>query len=92
MNNNIKAIITVVPKWIMLIFYMLLAYLPCRWFYEYHFCPGILFYYMIPDEALMAVFLACCWGIWSTVSAKKLNANYWFKSIIIVIVYFSIIF
>lgn len=92
MNKNGKVNLMLTFKWVMIVFYTALAYLPCRLFYEYHFCPDIIFYFMIPDEALLAAILTCCWGLWSTVYVKKFNTNYWVKSIIITIAYIYTIF
>ncbi len=86
MKDNRKTTITVVIKWIMFIFYLLLAYMPGSLLYKHLFCPWILGY-MVPDEALLAILLACCWGIWSTVQIKQFNVNYWVKSIIITLVW-----
>lgn len=86
MKGNGKSVLIIAIKSLMFILYALLAYPACSLLYEHHFYPGIMYLIWIPDEALLAAFLACCWGIWSTLSVKKLNANYWIKSGIILIV------
>ena len=69
------------------IVYLVLLYSPCNLFYEYHFCPGILHYYQIPDELLCAGVISCLWGIESTFLANRLNIEFWIKNVLILIIY-----
>ncbi len=78
-NNIIKAI--------MIAIFVLLLLWYCQLFYEYHFCPGIMHIYEIPDILLVTGAIACIWGIASTLITKRLSMTYWIKVVIIFIVY-----
>ena len=80
--NTIKII-----KLGLFIIYMTLIVFLCKLFYEYHFCPGIIHLYEIPDEGIVAGIITCVWGIVCTTMAKKLNALFWIKSVLIIFVF-----
>lgn len=74
---------------LLIIIYIALIVFICELFYEYHFCPGILHLYQIPDEGIVAGIITCVWGIVSTIMEKKLNTLFWIKSVLIVFLFFN---
>ena len=89
--NKIFSVNKIIRATLVAIFALLL-WEPCNLYYEYHFCPGILHLYEIPDELLVAAAIACLWGIVSTILTKRLDRIYWIRVGIVLVVYFVAIF
>lgn len=73
-------------KIIFIIAYILLATRPCILFYEYHFCPGILHCYEVPNTLLCVAVISCLWGIKSTSLTNKISIDFWIKNVLILII------
>ena len=82
---------TKIIKILLFIIYLTLIVFLCELFYEYHFCPWIIHVYQIPDEGILAGIITCVWGIVGTKMAKKFDALFWIKSVLIIFVYFQML-